>query len=298
MIRRASLLFTFLFLFPVQLFAQHTVGRLAVGAHLGGNAWFTDFNQHLIGLGGSIDLRYGVSRAFSVGLEFGYERLKSEQDPLRADIPYDFMRVDATPLSLVGNYHFTPGKEAAPYAFVGIGFMRYTRSVPTGRIPNDRTRTSVRVPVGVGIETFSTKNFSFDFHLEYALFNNKTDAVLKGFPDGALYAKFGIRVHFGSSDDDDDDVDGLTNGEERRLGTNPTNPDTDEDGLTDATEVRRFRTDPLNPDTDGDKLKDGEEILRTFTSPFEADTDGDGVNDFDEVARGTDPLDPKSKKQK
>ena len=55
----------------------------------------------------------------------------------------------------------------------------------------------------------------------------------------------------------DDDGDGLTNSEEAALGTDPDNPDTDGDGLSDYLEVRVFGTDPLNPDTDGDGHPDG-----------------------------------------
>ena len=58
----------------------------------------------------------------------------------------------------------------------------------------------------------------------------------------------------------DSDGDGLSDEEERILGTDPLNIDTDQDGLTDKEEVKIYQTDPLNPDTDGDGLKDGEEV--------------------------------------
>lgn len=60
----------------------------------------------------------------------------------------------------------------------------------------------------------------------------------------------------------DKDFDGLTDEEEKKLGTDPLNPDTDGDGLLDGSEVKKFKTNPLNPDTDGDGMKDGEEVLR------------------------------------
>lgn len=77
----------------------------------------------------------------------------------------------------------------------------------------------------------------------------------------------------------DDDGDGLTNLEERTLGTNPNNPDTDGDGLTDGEEVNIYGTNPKNNDTDGDTLLDGYEVNELHTSPKLADTDSDGIND-------------------
>jgi hypothetical protein len=65
----------------------------------------------------------------------------------------------------------------------------------------------------------------------------------------------------------DPDRDGLTNLQEYQFGTDPNNPDTDGDGLTDGDEVNRYRTNPLLPDTDGDLIPDGVEI-QTGTDPL------------------------------
>ncbi|MFQ5910376.1 MAG: hypothetical protein ACE5IJ_06615, partial [Thermoplasmata archaeon] len=66
----------------------------------------------------------------------------------------------------------------------------------------------------------------------------------------------------------DDDHDGLTLGEEREAGTDPNDPDTDDDQLLDGEEVHGFNTsqgtyitDPLDPDTDDDNATDGREVL-------------------------------------
>ncbi len=92
--------------------------------------------------------------------------------------------------------------------------------------------------------------------------------------------------------DPDSDDDGLTDGEEAILGTDPLDADTDDDGLTDGQEVEVYGTDPLDADTDDDGLNDGDEIA-AGTDPFNPDTDGDGLTDGDEVhLHGTDPLDP------
>ena len=117
----------------------------------------------------------------------------------------------------------------------------------------------------------------------------------------------------------DTDGDGLSNGEETALGTDPANPDSDGDGMLDGFEVasgldpldpadaaldadgdgltnleeQTAGTDPNNPDSDGDGLTDGDEVNVHGTDPAVADTDGDGLSDGDEVnVHGTDPLLP------
>jgi|GEM_PF-861398 len=86
----------------------------------------------------------------------------------------------------------------------------------------------------------------------------------------------------------DNDGDGLTNGEECVLGTDPDNADTDGDGISDYDEVRGFEyngkmwyTDPLALDSNDDGLGDGVEwnAGRADGDP-PPDTDGDGVPDL------------------
>lgn len=62
--------------------------------------------------------------------------------------------------------------------------------------------------------------------------------------------------------------------------TDPNNPDSDGDGLSDGDEVHLYGTDPLNKDTDADFISDYEEIFVHRSNPLSTDTDGDGVSDF------------------
>jgi|GEM_PF-1556285 len=89
--------------------------------------------------------------------------------------------------------------------------------------------------------------------------------------------------------------------------TDPTNPDTDGDGLIDGDEDANNdgatvntiggtgtdgsgETDPNNPDTDGDGLNDGDETTVYTTDPLDSDTDDGSVDDGTEVLTdGTDP---------
>ena len=78
----------------------------------------------------------------------------------------------------------------------------------------------------------------------------------------------------------DGDCDGLTDDEERALGTDPDSWDSDLDGLIDPLEVD-LGTDPLDEDTDDDGVADGEELDRG-TDPLDEDTDDDGIPDGQE----------------
>ena len=107
---------------------------------------------------------------------------------------------------------------------------------------------------------------------------------------------------------EDADDDGLSDGIEDGLGTDPDNADTDGDGFTDSEEVNSLGTDPLDPadpsddvdevspggvveDADGDGLS-GIVEQSLGTDPNNPDTDGDGFSDSLEISElGSDPLD-------
>jgi YVTN family beta-propeller protein len=74
-------------------------------------------------------------------------------------------------------------------------------------------------------------------------------------------------------------------------GLDPNDPampfeDPDHDGLTNLQEFQNG-TDPHNPDTDGDGITDGQEVLIYHTNPLLLSTDGTGIPDGVEVQTGT-----------
>ena len=102
----------------------------------------------------------------------------------------------------------------------------------------------------------------------------------------------------------DTDNDGLSDGYERGIGSNPAVPDTDGDSLPDAEEVR-LGTNPSVRDSDGDGLPDADEVAgwsivvavgtdKLFTThvssdPRNVDADGDTLTDFQEKLYGFNP---------
>jgi len=113
---------------------------------------------------------------------------------------------------------------------------------------------------------------------------------------------------------EDPDGDGLPTNYEDVIGTDPLNPDTDGDGLTDGLEVLGpTGTNPLDPDTDHDGMCDGPKDVNgkcmggedinangvvdvNETDPTNPDTDGDGIKDGTEIngENPTNPLNPDS----
>ncbi|UCE73790.1 MAG: hypothetical protein JSV56_12305 [Methanomassiliicoccales archaeon] len=125
-----------------------------------------------------------------------------------------------------------------------------------------------------------------------------------------------------SDKNQDPDNDGLTNIQEYNAGTDPTNPDTDGDGMPDGWEVQhglnplnywdrysdpdgdglnnigeyQYDTDPNDPDTDGDTMYDGWEVDNGLdpksSSDKEGDPDSDGLKNYQEFnlrSKGSDP---------
>ena len=109
----------------------------------------------------------------------------------------------------------------------------------------------------------------------------------------------------------DTDNDGLTDCQEKQIGTDPTKKDTDRDGLTDGVEVLRLGTDPLNIDSDGDNITDYLEVTgfaaagghapwystadqRWYSDPTNPDTDKDNLPDGLECPERAIAFDPQT----
>ncbi len=188
-----------------------------------------------------------------------------------------------------------------PYFFGGVGEMYYNNdkapSVPSPAETKKEGWTTI-FPVGAGFEVALSDALLLDFNGGYTFtlsddlnaYNNQDVVGAEQNYDG--YYMFGIGLIFvNGSGSSDKDGDGLTKSQEKEIGTDPNNPDTDGDGLNDGEEFKTYFTNPLNPDSDGDGLKDGQEVRNYKTDPNQADTDGDGLKDGDEISNyKTDPL--------
>lgn len=75
----------------------------------------------------------------------------------------------------------------------------------------------------------------------------------------------------GQKVNNDTDGDGLFNDQEIELGTNPSQSDTDFDGLTDFEEINNYKTNPIKQDTDADGYNDGNEVKNGYDPALPGD---------------------------
>ncbi|HEY6193161.1 MAG TPA: OmpA family protein [Bacteroidota bacterium] len=269
--------------------AQEFKNALGVGMDFGVGVPVTDINDHGRYPFGRAFLRFYPEQHFAMEAGLGLGALEAEADGnffSTAIYPID-ARLLLQPLR--------QGK-LQPYAFAGVGIVYFNpvdkADAPLLRNSRDEyRRVTPFVPLGAGAEYLVSDVTSVGLRgtYNYTLTDNLDDIKVGG--NDSYWSVTMTIFAFLEAPNNDLDGDGLTNSEEKVLGTDPRNPDTDGDGLRDGEEVHVYKTDPLKKDTDGDGLTDGEEVLKYHTDPLNKDTDGDGLTDGEEVLKyGTDPL--------
>jgi outer membrane protein OmpA-like peptidoglycan-associated protein len=277
-------LFLVLTIFTFSTNAQFNNNGLGGGVSVGLTLGHTDFKSNeTIGGMGRAYIRYGFLN--HLNLELGGAVGVLNNSNYTTDIKPIDLRLLISPFSFDG---------WNPYIYGGYGYMHYElEKLPVNTTPGEDTKGWMGiVPAGLGIQFALVENIALEFTggYNYALKDNLDGYVSGSDKDGFFTFTIGAAVT-GEDLYGDADGDGLTNKEEKELGTNPKVADTDGDGLTDGQEVLTYKTDPLKADTDGDGLSDGDEVMKYKTDPLKADTDGDGLNDKDEIMKyKTDPL--------
>jgi outer membrane protein OmpA-like peptidoglycan-associated protein len=304
--------------------AQKEGGRLAFGINGGLVKYWGEFQDKQFWWGGDVFLSYDIVPFLSLQASTGLSQIrwKLTQDVL--DKYPDYFKNGGTKLPVINqdNYYgtgtkveeknstrinnydvylafnFFSSQTFIPSIFGGIGLMNFEprNLYQNSPLPNNNDgvykKSKMVIPFGVSFEYYLTDNLVINGKGTYRLTGTPYLDDFDGGHGNDGFLTFGMGLSFYIFGNIDYDEDGLTNAEEKALGTNPRNPDTDGDGLLDGEEVKRYKTNPLEFDTDKDGLSDGEEVKKYGTDPLKFDTDGDGLSDGDEIARKTDPLNP------
>lgn len=302
-------------------YAQSEGGRVGFGVSGGGVKYWGTFTDNQLWFAGDMFVRWNIIDQISLQASVGFGQMRYKNtDKAKMENPnfYGLFPTDKQPQEKNFsrfNYYETylswnilPREKFVPYIFGGLGVLDWNPTYQDGSaLPlNDGTTYEKRkmvIPVGLGYELYLTDDLVFNgrgtLRLTGTGWIDGYDArtTINGKSDNSsdaddLLLTFGAGFSYYVFGNADYDNDGLTNSTERELGTDPENPDTDGDGLTDGDEVRRYYTDPKKSDTDGDNLTDYAEIFDHKTSPKSPDTDGDGLFDGEEITRKTNPQQP------
>lgn len=273
--KRVILLLTIMLMAFSQTQAQFDNPSLAygfaLGAAKGDNAGADKWGVQYSGL-----LQYNIFAPYILGqLSAGYTKLNAEE-VYTAGTVLAANRLLFIPFSM---------EEVNPYLYGGFGVSKQIDESGSDFLP--------MVPFGVGIQTRLGSQMLLEVSGGYNLSlsdkldgrvrsENNLNSMTNKKNDG--FTSFLIGVMFtGPSLNSDIDNDGLTSKFEKELGTDPKNPDTDNDGLNDGAEVNQYKSNPLKPDTDSDALNDGDEVNQYKSDLLKPDTDGDALNDGAEV---------------
>ncbi len=298
--------------------AQSAGNRLSFGFNAGGVKYWGEFTDNQFWFGGDLFLRYNIIPYVSFHASVGGVQIRTKVNEQVINRYPEYFGEDASigdtypgSQTIIKDKNTTrmlfyeglvslnlfPHEKFVPFIFGGVGFVDWNPANidDNDALPNNANgvydKQKIMIPLGIGFEGYVTDDLVLNGRGTWRI--SGTDFIDDLAEEGSAndnFLTFGIGVSYYIMGESDNDKDGLTNGYEREIGTDPDNPDTDGDGLTDGEEVREYNTDPKEIDSDGDNLNDYVEVKEHGTDPNLEDSDSDKLKDGEEISRGTDPM--------
>jgi len=269
------LAFAIILLFALVASAQSSERGYEIGLGVGGAAGLTEVDEMPIN---------PLARVYITGPLFSHFR--GDFGVGFGIIGGDEYETNLAPIALRLRFYPTESGSFLPYLYFGGGVLFYdVQTVPPNWSANeaDLTDSTPLLLAGLGFDFRLSESITFDLNggLGYSFSDDLNPIIVKD-DDSYLGALAGLTFSVGGGDPDPDG-DGLMTKEEKKIGTDPKNYDTDGDGLSDGSEVNIYKTNPLKADSDGEGLNDKAEIQVHGTNPNMADSDGDGLDDAAEI---------------
>ena len=279
------LILMMMLLLSATAFGQFRANGLGGGAGIGGTLSNTDIERGDPGLHFRAFLRHDLGEQFEAefGIGVATEIMGDDEEFVTDMVPLDFRLL----------YRPFMTDIFSPHIYGGMGVLRYNvTTIPARSTADVETEAwTAFIPFGLGIQYRVDDNTSFEVNGGYNyVLSDEIDAAIGSDDDDGYFSAHAGLTMTGSDPNGDPDMDGLTNREEKELGTDPKVADSDGDGLNDGEEFNTYKSNPLNADTDGDGLSDRDEVKTHKSDPTKEDTDGEGLKDGDEVnTHSTDP---------
>ncbi len=136
----------------------------------------------MMGLGGSFEAKYGISRSWVVGFSVGYW-MTYDDSTAGEDQSFKMYsnknastKVSSVPLSLTGQYYFIPESNVQPYLLFGLG-LDLSSFENQGAIGGSYTSTDLYSKIGAGINFWIGESITFDIsgRFNYLLTNLSND---------------------------------------------------------------------------------------------------------------------------